>query len=66
MTGNPANDFFGARYYGETMGRFMRPDNGSAQDSSNPQSWNLYSYVMNNPTTKHRSRTVTIVCHINP
>jgi RHS repeat-associated protein len=45
------NDFFGARYYTSTMGRFLTPDNGSGQDSGNPQSWNLYSYVMNQPTT---------------
>jgi RHS repeat-associated protein len=44
-------DNFGARYDASSLGRFMTPDNGSAQDSGNPQSWNLYSYVMNNPTT---------------
>lgn len=43
-------DNFGARYNASTMGRFTSPDNGSAQDSGNPQSWNLYSYVMNQPT----------------
>jgi len=42
-------DYFGARYYGSSMGRFQSPDNGTDQDSSNPQSWNLYSYVRNNP-----------------
>jgi hypothetical protein len=35
------------------MGRFMSPDDGDTGDSdpSNPQSWNLYSYVQNNPLT---------------
>lgn len=33
------------------MGRFMSPDDGSDQDPSDPQSWNLYSYVQNNPLT---------------
>ena len=42
-------DYFGARYYASTMGRFSSPDDGSDQDPSNPQSWNLYSYVQNNP-----------------
>jgi RHS repeat-associated protein len=43
-------DNFEARYYGSSMGRFMSPDgvfDGSSPD--NPQSWNLYSYVQNNP-----------------
>jgi RHS repeat-associated protein len=42
------NDYFGARYYSSSMGRFMSPDSllGSPDD---PQSWNLYSYVRNNP-----------------
>jgi RHS repeat-associated protein len=42
-------DNFGARYYGSTMGRFMSPDDGSDQSPGDPQSWNLYSYVRNNP-----------------
>jgi len=44
-------DYFGARHYASTMGRFMSPDpSGLASVSpSNPQSWNLYSYVLNNP-----------------
>src|SRR6185312_12257730 len=42
-------DYFGARYYGSTMGRFMSPDDGSDQNPGNPQSWNLYSYGRNNP-----------------
>jgi RHS repeat-associated protein len=44
-------DNFGFRYFGSSMGRFMSPDDDSAQDPANPQSWNLYSYVMNQPTT---------------
>ncbi|MEO6805325.1 MAG: RHS repeat-associated core domain-containing protein [Edaphobacter sp.] len=44
-------DYFGARYYGSSMGRFMSPDDGSDQDITNPQSFNLYSYVQNNPLT---------------
>lgn len=44
-------DYFGARYYGSSMGRFTSPDDGSDQDPSDPQSWNLYSYVRNNPLT---------------
>jgi RHS repeat-associated protein len=42
-------DYFGARYYGSSIGRFMSPDDGRDQDPSDPQSWNLYSYVRNNP-----------------
>ena len=45
------NDYFGARYYASSMGRFMSPDpSGLAYaDPTNPQSLNLYSYVLNNP-----------------
>jgi RHS repeat-associated protein len=45
------NDYFGARYYGSSMGRFMSPDPVfiSAQRLMDPQSLNLYSYVRNNP-----------------
>jgi len=42
-------DYFGARYYGSALGRFTSPDDGSDQHPENPQSWNLYSYVRNNP-----------------
>jgi RHS repeat-associated protein len=47
------NDYFGARYYGSSMGRFMSPDpmGMSLADPTNPQSFNLYSYVLNNPLT---------------
>ncbi|HEX4030046.1 MAG TPA: RHS repeat-associated core domain-containing protein [Terracidiphilus sp.] len=44
-------DYFGARYYGSSMGRFMSPDPSGLVFASfaNPQSLNLYSYVQNNP-----------------
>ena len=43
-------DYFGARHYGSSMGRFMQPDEAfNDQNTSDPQSWNLYSYVRNNP-----------------
>ncbi len=45
------NDYFGARYYASSMGRFMSPD-WSAKvmpvpyaKLDNPQSLNLYAYV---------------------
>lgn len=46
-------DYFGARYYASTMGRFSSPDpSGLAYaDPANPQSLNLYSYAQNNPLT---------------
>lgn len=49
------NDYFGARYYQSTMGRFMSPDwSGSPEavpyaDLEKPQSLNLYAYMENNP-----------------
>jgi RHS repeat-associated protein len=44
------NDYFGARYFGSSMGRFMSPDpllNSGRPD--NPQTWNRYAYALNNP-----------------
>src|SRR5450432_2151804 len=49
------NDYFGARYYSSSMGRFMSPD-WSAKVApvpyaklDNPQTLNLYAYMLNNP-----------------
>ena len=44
-------DNFEARYYSSNMGRMMSPDPSGLYfaDPRNPQSLNLYSYVMNNP-----------------
>jgi RHS repeat-associated protein len=49
------NDYFGARYYASTMGRFMSPDWSAKVQPvpyaklGDPQSLNLYVYVLNNP-----------------
>ncbi len=45
-------DYFEARYYASTQGRFtsVDPENYQAMlDPTDPQSWNGYSYVNNNP-----------------
>jgi RHS repeat-associated protein len=44
-------DYFGARYYGSSMGRFMSPDPViiTPERLANPQQLNLYAYVANNP-----------------
>ena len=45
-----ALDYFGARYYGSTMGRFTSPDpDPGSMDITNPQSFNRYAYVLGNP-----------------
>jgi RHS repeat-associated protein len=41
-------DYMHFRYYGSTMGRFLKPDT-ILGNLGNPQSWNLYSYVHGNP-----------------
>jgi RHS repeat-associated protein len=45
------NDYFGARYYGSSMGRMLSPDPMGpwVADVSDPQSWNFYAYARNNP-----------------
>jgi RHS repeat-associated protein len=45
------NDYFGARYYASTMGRFMSPDPIFAEANRvlDPQQWNMYAYARNNP-----------------
>lgn len=49
------NDYFGARYYASTMGRFLSPDWADDPEAipyaflKDPQTLNLYSYVSNNP-----------------
>lgn len=52
------NDYFDARYYASSMGRWLSPD-WSAKimpvpyaKLDNPQSLNLYAYVGNNPLTR--------------
>jgi len=44
------NDYFGARYYASSMGRFMSPDpDNGPQPHNNPQRLNVYAYALNNP-----------------
>jgi RHS repeat-associated protein len=51
-------DYFGARYYASSMGRWMSPDWSNTPSSvpysnvNDPQSLNLYSYVGNNPLSR--------------
>jgi RHS repeat-associated protein len=50
-------DYFGARYFGSSMGRFMSPDWSSVPDTvphadfNDPQTLNLYAYAANNPVS---------------
>ncbi len=52
------NDYFGARYYTSSMGRFMSPDWSAKEEPvpyaklDDPQSLNLYAYVRNNPLVR--------------
>ncbi len=51
-------DYFGARYYGSALGRFITPDWAAKAaavpyaEFADPQSFNLYTYVRNIPTVK--------------
>src|SRR5689334_16815751 len=43
-------DYFNARYFGGALGRFTSPDPANAgADLTDPQTWNAYAYVRNNP-----------------
>ena len=52
------NDYFGARYFASTMGRFLSPDWSAKAEPvpyaklGDPQSLNLYAYVRNNPLSR--------------
>ncbi len=51
-------DYFGARYYASSMGRWMSPDWSAKEEPvpyaklDNPQTLNLYGYVGNNPLSR--------------
>jgi RHS repeat-associated protein len=53
LDGGTGNYHTWFRYYEPNLGRWMTPDPLSlgVTDPSNPQSFNLYSYVINDPTT---------------
>jgi RHS repeat-associated protein len=43
-------DYFGFRYFSSAQGRWTGPDQPFAdQHNEDPQSWNMYAYVRNNP-----------------
>jgi RHS repeat-associated protein len=42
-------DYMHARYYSPTLGRFLSVDPGKDWDLYQPQSWNMFAYVRNNP-----------------
>jgi len=52
------NDYFGARYYASTVGRFMSPDWSAKEEPvpyaklDDPQTLNLYAYAENNSLTR--------------
>ena len=50
---SPYTTHFGARNYSSQQGRWLSPDPAglAAVDLTNPQSWNQYAYVMNNPVS---------------
>jgi len=55
IDGESGNNYFGARYYASSMGRFMSPDWSATAEPvpyarlGDPQTLNLYAYLMNNP-----------------
>jgi len=45
-------DYMHARYYDPNLGRFLSVDPGKDWDPRQPQSWNMYAYVRDNPTNR--------------
>jgi RHS repeat-associated protein len=59
-------DWFQVRYYSGAQGRFQSPDPGNAgARAADPQSWNMYSYVENNPLsfTDPSGMTTEVPCN---
>ena len=51
---NTGLDYAMNRYYGNSMGRFLTPDPfGGSGKPDDPQSWNRYAYVGNDPANKN-------------
>lgn len=59
-------DYFQARYYSSSQGRFISidPQNAGAE-RDNPQSWNAYSYALNNPLKYSDPSGLATICRIN-
>gem|GEM_PF-5714365 len=51
-----------ARFYLPTYGRFASPDPERDQHFEKTQSWNIYSYVQNNPITNFDPTGAMLVC----
>src|SRR5258708_13438211 len=64
-------DYFGARYYGSGLGRFITPDWADKATAvpyaefSDPQSLNLYTYVRNIPTSRIDSDGPATTAHFD-
>lgn len=50
--GESGLDNFEARYDSSVLGRFMSPDTPRLSEKTDPQTWNLYSYVSNSPLAR--------------
>jgi RHS repeat-associated protein len=66
------NDYFGARYYGSSMGRFLSPDWSAKVEPvpyakmGDPQSLNLYGYMLDNPLAGVDPDGHAPAHHLNP
>ena len=54
-------DYAGARYYKHTIGRFMSPDPAPG-NVLNPQTWNRYAYVLNDPINLRDPSGLDVEC----
>jgi RHS repeat-associated protein len=57
-------DYASARYYNNNFGRFWSPDPGGNAHANDPQSWNRYAYVRNDPTNGSDPTGLGSVCTV--
>ncbi len=62
--GGVGQDYANARYYNNNFGRFWSPDPAGNAHASDPQSWNRYTYVGNDPVNRNDPTGLGSICTV--